>query len=206
MKYVAGFVIILGLLVFIYAGSSKYVPIRTSIADSITSMTNQRNANLVQLRRQQQEEWTIDQTERALKLTERQQISSTIVSEWQTVLPWLFGVGSVCICILFFSTTLGITKTTIGISDAAAYRARLVSRQIPLDPETGSFPLLISEDGNYVLDVNNFITMEVKREYTPQLQFVDSANRLRRLAIIGYSTVNQKGGRNEIVMPILEDN
>ena len=56
-----------------------------------------------------------------------------------------------------------------------------------------------------MLDANSFASMEMKREYAPQLQFVDRANRVRRLSIIGYSSVNQKKAGADIVLPALEE-
>lgn len=200
MKYLVVFVL-LAVLVIIFAATLTHSYIGTAVYDTIESMSFQQANDQIQARGQNQAEWKLQQTERELKVSERQQISGAIVNGWNTFLPWVFGIGSVCLCMVFLSTA----RAVAGISEAAATRAQLVSRQIPMDPETGSFPLLISEDGKYLLDINSYASMEIGREYQPQLQFVDRANRLRRLTIIGYSTAHSTKGGPEIIFPALEE-
>lgn len=175
--------------------------IGTAIYDAIETNAFQSSYDRVQERKQQQLEWDLQQAERAVKVSERTQISSTIVTGWKNVLPWIFGIGGICICMVIISTT----KVVVKISDAAANKAILVARQIPMDPETGSYPLLLSEDGKYLLDINSYASMEIGKEYAPQLEFVDRSNRVRRLTIIGYSTSHKNGG-GEVILPALQEN
>jgi hypothetical protein len=201
MKYFAGFVLIVSLVAFIYSASAKYVPIRTSIANSIDAMTIQRSEDQIQARRQNQSEWAVQQAEKELVLSERNQISPDIIYGWKSVLPWLFGTGAICLAILFFSATYGVSNMTLNLSRAAADRARLVARQIPLDPQTGSFPMLVSEDGSYLVDMNNFTALHTNREYAPQIQFVDKSNQLRKLTVVGYYNPGSKTDQAEIIYP-----
>ena len=205
MKYFAGFVVIVSLFAFIYSASAKYVPIRTSIANSIDAMTIQRSEDQIQARRQNQSDWAIQQAEKELILSERSQISPDIVVGWKNVLPWLFGSGAICLAILFFSATYGVSNVTLNLSRAAADRARLVARQIPLDPQTGSFPMLVSEDGNYLVDMNNFAALHTDREYAPQIQFVDKSNTLRKLTVVGFYNPSSKTDQAEIIYPTYSD-
>ena len=72
-----------------------------------------------------------------------------------------------------------------------------------MDPQTGSFPLLMSDDNKNIIDMNTFTQLEVGKEYLPQLQFVDGSNRIRRLTITGYTAVEMtKANRgNEKQLP-----
>ncbi len=200
MKYIVGF-LLLAALVIVFVATMSYTYIGTALYNSMQSDTYQRSIDQSQARNQQQAEWNLQQAEKGLVFSERQQISGSIVSGWNSVLPWLFGVGTLGVSLVFLS----LVRTVSAVGDATAQRARLVSRQIAMDPATGSFPLLLSEDGRFVMDVNSYSSMEVGREYLPQLQFVDQANRVRRLTIIGYNTSHARPGGPEVILPVLNE-
>ena len=194
-------ILLMAILVAIFAATLTHSYIGTAAYNAIEANSFQQSLDKNQARKQQQAEWSLQQAERELNFSEREQISETIVTGWNKSLPWLFGVGTAGICLILAA----MVRTVSEVGGAVADKARLVARQIPMDPETGSFPLLLSEDGQYVLDVNSYASMEIGKEYAPQLQFVDRANRVRRLSIIGYSTAHIPRQGPEVYLPVANE-
>ena len=199
MKKFWMFIFIAGVAIVIVSALS-HTYIGTAFYDAIETNTFQSSYDRVQSRKQQQAEWDLQQLTRKQSLLERSQISSEIVSGWKTYIPFLFAFGTLCTCVVLYS----VTHVVLKLGEATADRAMLVSRQISMDPETGSYPLLISEDGKYLLDINSFSSMETGKEYIPQLEFVDRANRIRRLTIIGFNMARKNGGQ-DVIFPVLEE-
>ena len=94
----------------------------------------------------------IAQTERmnGIAYNERASVSSN-VSAAMTVIVWVLCLGAAAIIL---SGSAGVSIAAVQIGRATGQAAFIAARQVRLDRVTRQYPAIVSQDGNYVTDLN----------------------------------------------------
>jgi hypothetical protein len=183
------------LIIVFFAATTSCAPIdpRTQAeADKTATESRQAALDAEQARAQQQAEWQLEQAKREALVKEW-------VAAWKAILPVFMAALAFAIVGISVGVTSGVSIAAVQMGMAAGESARLAAKQIPVSPKTFSFPLLVSPDGKYLLDLNTRTAMYTGDAAEPNRDMVASYRSRAEIALENYQAAHAMNGSKVII-------
>lgn len=134
--------------------------------------------------------------EEQLLLEQKKAQSQQWIESWNFYVRWSMVFITIGTAIVILSTSTGASWALIGIGRAASFAAALRARQIPLDPDTGSFPALTYEGHGIVAltDLNTGLTVKLDTRNEADRQLIAGSMALRLGGVVSRNARLAKKG------------
>jgi hypothetical protein len=186
------FFVVLAVMVMLVSSSCAPDPRNQADADATTRQSQQATLDAEQKRAQAAAEW---QQQQAFW----KEIFSDLVAVWKAAIPIFATIFSFAVCFVVLSITYSASYTAIGLGRVAVKTAEFRARQIPLNPETFTFPALISPDEKYLLDLNTKTAMAMGATSEPNADMVESLRARAEVVMQDYQAAHAWNGSKVLV-------